>query len=200
MEMAAGASTGASANTSASTTAGGDSGASAAAPAAATTPDTSAPATPPAAATPPDTGAVNPAPSTTVAAVNHWRSPCCARDHAAAAIAMRKLSGAAATNCRLRSVRLRAGGAGNDRSFPVHIRHLIAGVAIAGLAAGAAQAHKAHHHAYRHAHGLAYAAPAQPIPYAQLDQYLRASPAERNSIETAKLLPCYRPTPPPRRP
>ena len=69
-------------------------------------------------------------------------------------------------------------------------RLLIAGVAIGALAAGGATA-KVHHHA-RHAmaHGTrgaayTYAAPAQPIPYADLDHYLKASPAERRSIEMA---------------
>jgi hypothetical protein len=63
-------------------------------------------------------------------------------------------------------------------------RILIAGVAIAALSGGAASAHKSRHHA-RHGAGLTYAAPEQPIPYAELDHYLRASPAERRSIAAA---------------
>ena len=62
-------------------------------------------------------------------------------------------------------------------------RILVTGVAIAALTAGAASAHKARHHA-RHG-GLTFAAPEQPIPYAELDHYLRASPAERRSIAAA---------------
>jgi hypothetical protein len=77
-----------------------------------------------------------------------------------------------------------------DRSHsgasPVIIRNLVAGVAIAALAAGAASAHKTRHHV-RHSGGgsAAFAEPAQPIPYAELDHYLHASPRERASIAMA---------------
>lgn len=67
-------------------------------------------------------------------------------------------------------------------SLTVNTRLLIAGIAIGALAAGGASAHKTRHH---HGRTMAYAAPAQPIPYAQLDHYLRASPKERRSIEMA---------------
>jgi len=62
-------------------------------------------------------------------------------------------------------------------------RILIAGVAIAALSVGAASA-KTHHHA-RSSRSMTYAAPAQPVPYAELDHYLHASRSERQSIETA---------------
>lgn len=71
-------------------------------------------------------------------------------------------------------------------------RLLIAGVAISALAfAGGATAKVRHHHG-RHAmaHGMSgvaytYAAPAQPIPYSDMDHYLHASRAERRSMEMA---------------
>jgi hypothetical protein len=68
----------------------------------------------------------------------------------------------------------------------VIIRNLVAGVAIAALVAGAASAHKTRHHV-RHSGGgsAAFAEPAQPIPYAELDHYLHASPRERASIAMA---------------
>ena len=83
---------------------------------------------------------------------------------------------------------------------------LVASVAVAALAAGAASAH---HHRYHHARShhvrsLAYAAPAQPVPYAEVDHYLRATPGERRSMEaantgtsadTAAMAPAY-PAPP----
>ncbi|HXV01700.1 MAG TPA: hypothetical protein VG166_14500 [Caulobacteraceae bacterium] len=58
---------------------------------------------------------------------------------------------------------------------------LVAGAAIAALSCGAATAHARHHHHLRHS-GLTYAAPPQPIPYAQLDSYLRGSSRERMAI------------------
>jgi hypothetical protein len=58
---------------------------------------------------------------------------------------------------------------------------LIAGAAIAALTSGAATAHVRHHHHMRHAR-MTYAEPAQPIPYAQLDTYLRGSARERMAI------------------
>ncbi|HEY2480697.1 MAG TPA: hypothetical protein VGI30_00695 [Caulobacteraceae bacterium] len=61
-------------------------------------------------------------------------------------------------------------------------RILIAGVAIAALSTGASAHKTRHHHASRVS---TYAAPAQPIPYAELDHYLKASRAERKSIEMA---------------
>ena len=65
-------------------------------------------------------------------------------------------------------------------------RILIAGVAIGALAAGGASAHTARHfHRAMREAKITYAAPAQPIPYAELDHYLRASPSERRSIEMA---------------
>ena len=55
---------------------------------------------------------------------------------------------------------------------------LIAGVAMAALAAGGASAtmHK------KHSAAGAYAEPAQPIPYSQLDAYMKASPRQRQQI------------------
>ncbi|MEO8813344.1 MAG: hypothetical protein ABI376_10590 [Caulobacteraceae bacterium] len=54
----------------------------------------------------------------------------------------------------------------------MNTRLLIAGVAIAALAAGAASA-RTHHHTTRHTmRGPNYAAPSQPIPYGQLDAYV----------------------------
>lgn len=61
-------------------------------------------------------------------------------------------------------------------------RLLISSVAVVALTVGAASAHT---HKARHARSMTFAAPAQPIPYAQLDHYLRASPRERRSIEMA---------------
>jgi hypothetical protein len=68
-------------------------------------------------------------------------------------------------------------------------RLLIAGVATGALAfAGGATAKARHHHAT--AHGMTgvaytYAAPAQPIPYSDVDHYLHASHAERQSMQMA---------------
>ena len=64
-------------------------------------------------------------------------------------------------------------------------RLLIAGVAIGALAAGGASAHVRHHHRRAHSSGYSYAEPAQPIPYAEVDHYLRSSPRERRAIEMA---------------
>jgi hypothetical protein len=70
-------------------------------------------------------------------------------------------------------------------------RLLIAGVAISALAfAGGATAKVRHHRHHAMAHGTSgvaytYAAPAQPIPYSDMDHYLHASRAERQSMETA---------------
>ncbi len=66
---------------------------------------------------------------------------------------------------------------------------LVAGVAIGALAASGATA-KVHHSHHATAHGMGgvantYAAPAQPIPYADVDHYLHASRAERQSMVTA---------------
>jgi hypothetical protein len=57
---------------------------------------------------------------------------------------------------------------------------LIAGVAIAALAAGGASATMHKKHSVSSAG--AYAEPAQPIPYSQLDAYMKASPRERQQI------------------
>jgi hypothetical protein len=57
---------------------------------------------------------------------------------------------------------------------------LIAGVAIVALAVGGASANT--HKKHSAATSGAYAAPAQPIPYAQLDAYMSASPQERRAI------------------
>ncbi|MGI8840553.1 MAG: hypothetical protein ACR2F8_07220, partial [Caulobacteraceae bacterium] len=66
---------------------------------------------------------------------------------------------------------------------------LIAGVTVAALAAGGASAatHKKHHKMHHKGHMAAssssmYAEPAQPIPYTQLDAYMKASPRERQSM------------------
>jgi hypothetical protein len=68
----------------------------------------------------------------------------------------------------------------------VNIRLLIAGAAIGALAAGGASAHTARHfHRAMREASITYRAPAQPVPYAQLDHYLHASRAERKSIEMA---------------
>nr|MBA3811398.1 hypothetical protein [Caulobacteraceae bacterium] len=67
----------------------------------------------------------------------------------------------------------------------MNTKGLIAGVAIAALAVGGASAktHKRHR-----AHKMAssadmYASPAQPIPYTQLDAYMKASPSQRASMD-----------------
>jgi len=65
----------------------------------------------------------------------------------------------------------------------VNSRLLVMGVALGALVAGGASANT-RHHAARDSGGT-YAAPAQPIPYAQLDHYLHASRSERKSIEMA---------------
>ena len=70
-------------------------------------------------------------------------------------------------------------------------RLLIAGAAIGALAfAGGATAKVSHHGHHATAHGMTgtantYAAPAQPIPYSDMDHYLHASRAERKSMEMA---------------
>ena len=57
-------------------------------------------------------------------------------------------------------------------------RILIASVAIAALGCGAASATTTHHARAK----SSYAAPDQPVPYAQLDGYLKASPAQRSAM------------------
>lgn len=58
---------------------------------------------------------------------------------------------------------------------------LIAGVAVAAMVCGAASART--HAMHRHASGaMSYAAPSQPIPYGQLDAYLKASPKQRTAM------------------
>ncbi|HWD66405.1 MAG TPA: hypothetical protein VG227_00440 [Caulobacteraceae bacterium] len=67
-------------------------------------------------------------------------------------------------------------------------RLLIAGVAIGALAFAGGATAKVRHHAKAHGTSGAaytYAAPAQPIPYSDIDHYLHASRAERQSMETA---------------
>jgi hypothetical protein len=61
---------------------------------------------------------------------------------------------------------------------------LIAGAAVAGMVAGGAAAttHKSHRSHTMSSDGGAYAAPAQPIPYVQLDSYIHASPSQRASM------------------
>ena len=58
---------------------------------------------------------------------------------------------------------------------------LIAGVAVAAMVCGAASArtHAKHHHA---SGGVSYAAPSQPIPYSQLDAYVKAAPKQRSAM------------------
>jgi hypothetical protein len=60
---------------------------------------------------------------------------------------------------------------------------LITGVAVAALVAGGASAtiHKSHHKSHMRGTDM-YAAPSQPIPYAQLDSYLAAKPSQRASM------------------
>jgi hypothetical protein len=60
---------------------------------------------------------------------------------------------------------------------------LMTGAAVAALVAGAASAtiHKPHHRSGSTSAGM-YAAPSQPIPYAELDGYLAAKPSERASM------------------
>jgi hypothetical protein len=57
---------------------------------------------------------------------------------------------------------------------------LIAGAAAVGLTAGVAQA-VTHHHFTRTANSGAYALPAHPIAYADLNVYMKATPRERAS-------------------
>jgi hypothetical protein len=57
---------------------------------------------------------------------------------------------------------------------------LIAGAAAIGLTAGAAQAVTHHHYAHTANRG-AYALPAHPIAYADLNAYMKATPRERAS-------------------
>ena len=60
------------------------------------------------------------------------------------------------------------------------IHHLAAGVAIAGLAFGGAQAAAKHHRHSRSGESMSrYEAPSQPIAYSKLDEYLKASPHQR---------------------
>jgi hypothetical protein len=59
-------------------------------------------------------------------------------------------------------------------------RLFITGAAIAGFAASAASAHVHKHHHLYHAN---YAAPAQPIRYDRVHDYLGASPRERSRME-----------------
>lgn len=80
----------------------------------------------------------------------------------------------------------------------MNAKFLVAGIATIALAATGAQAatHHKHHmmshrHMHRHMHGMkrmseggAYAAPAQPIPYAQLDAYTDGARHERGSMGT----------------
>ena len=56
---------------------------------------------------------------------------------------------------------------------------LIAGAAAIGLTAGASQAATHHRHSAGAASAGAYAEPKQPIPYAALTTYLKASPGVR---------------------
>jgi len=65
----------------------------------------------------------------------------------------------------------------------VNSKLLISSLAIGAIAAGGATAHV--RHASRDSAGSTYAAPAQPIPYAELDHYLHASRGERKSMEMA---------------
>jgi hypothetical protein len=60
---------------------------------------------------------------------------------------------------------------------------LITGAAIAALAAGGASAtvHKSRQKSHAMSANM-YAAPSQPIPYAQLDSYLAAKPSQRASM------------------
>jgi hypothetical protein len=59
----------------------------------------------------------------------------------------------------------------------------ITGAAITALVAGGASAtiHKSHHKSHMGS-AEAYAAPSQPIPYAQLDSYLAAKPSQRAAM------------------
>jgi hypothetical protein len=59
---------------------------------------------------------------------------------------------------------------------------LVASVAIAALAFGAANA-RTHHRHMAGAKASTYAAPAQPIAYSQLGAYLKASPRQRASMD-----------------
>jgi hypothetical protein len=59
---------------------------------------------------------------------------------------------------------------------------LIAGAAIAALSSSAATAHVRHHHHHMLHARMSYAAPAQPIPYAQLNSYVGGSRRERMAI------------------
>jgi hypothetical protein len=57
---------------------------------------------------------------------------------------------------------------------------LIAGAAAIGLTAGVAQA-VTHHHSSRTTHAGAYALPAHPIAYTDLNAYMKATPRDRAS-------------------
>jgi hypothetical protein len=57
---------------------------------------------------------------------------------------------------------------------------LVAAAAVAGLTSGAAQAATTHHHVRAQSAG-AYAQPAQPIAYSNIDAYMKASPKQRAS-------------------
>ncbi len=60
---------------------------------------------------------------------------------------------------------------------------LIAGVAIAAMASGAVSAKTMKHHKTSSGmSGGSYAAPSQPIPYAQMDSYMKASPRQRTAM------------------
>jgi hypothetical protein len=68
----------------------------------------------------------------------------------------------------------------------VNSKLLITSLAIGAIAAGGATAKVRHHNRMAHdSAGFTYAAPAQPIPYAEMDHYLHASRAERKSMEMA---------------
>jgi len=67
-----------------------------------------------------------------------------------------------------------------DGETQVNTKLLIAGVAIAALSCGAASAHTHHK---KNSAANEYAEPSQPIPYAQLDNYLKATPRQRASMD-----------------
>jgi hypothetical protein len=58
---------------------------------------------------------------------------------------------------------------------------LIAGVAVAVMATGAVSAKTTKHSTS----GGAYAAPSQPIPYGQMDAYMKASPKQRAAMSAS---------------
>ena len=61
---------------------------------------------------------------------------------------------------------------------------LTAGVAVAVMVAGASSA-KTHMSRKHHETGGSYAAPSQPIPYSQMDAYMKASPKQRMAMESS---------------